>query len=63
MLRVLDFGKYKNIPVYIIPFEYLYKLYHFNKRFKQKEYNYIRQMIEKQYKNILFNSYIKQWIK
>lgn len=49
MLQRLDFGKYKNVPVQIIPFDYLQILYYSNKRFQKKEYDLIRKFIEKTY--------------
>lgn len=49
MLERLDFGPYKNIPVHVIPFNYLQILYYSNKRFQKKEYNLIRNFIEETY--------------
>ena len=50
----LDFGKYQNIPVQIVPIEYLKPLYHHNQRFKQKEYDKIRECIEETYPHSLY---------
>lgn len=49
MLLRLDFGKYKNLPVHVIPFDYLQILYYSNRRFQKKEYDLIRRFIEETY--------------